>query len=282
MPELSEFWIFLCVGFFAQLIDGALGMGYGVISSVVLLASGVPPAHTSAAVHSAKLFTTAASGASHLLHGNVDRRMFCILAIAGSLGGIIGAFLLTQVPGKTIRPYVFGYLLIMGLLILWRCLREGKERHVLPGGFVSPLGGVGGFLDAVGGGGWGPVVTSSLIGAGAQPRQVVGTVNAAEFVVTCAVVAAFATTLLTGLWSEGSGLLDHLVPIAGLVLGGLPAAAVAGFLVKRAPRKPITFAVALLVITLSSYELIRASDVFTTRSAAVQPTSHPSLAEAVK
>jgi uncharacterized protein len=282
VPELNEFWIFLCVGFFAQLIDGALGMGYGVISSVVLLASGVPPAHTSAAVHSAKLFTTAASGTSHLLHGNVDRRMFWILAIAGSLGGIIGAFLLTQVAGKTIRPYVFGYLLVMGLLIFWRCLREGKERHILPGGFVSPLGGVGGFLDAVGGGGWGPVVTSSLIGAGALPRQVVGTVNAAEFVVTCAVVAAFATTLLTGLWSEGSGLLDHLVPIAGLVLGGLPAAAVAGFLVKHAPRKPITFAVALLVITLSSYELIRASDVFATGSAAIQSTGHPSLAEAVK
>ena len=282
MPELSEFWIFLFVGFFAQLIDGALGMGYGVISSVVLLASGVPPAHTSASVHSAKLFTTAASGMSHLLHGNVDRRLFWFLAIAGSVGGIAGALFLTQVPGKLIRPYVFGYLLIMGLLILWRCLREGKERHVMPGGFIAPLGGVGGFLDAVGGGGWGPVVTSSLIGAGAQPRQVVGTVNAAEFVVTCAVVAAFATTLLTGLWSEGKGLLDHLMPIAGLVLGGLPSAAVAGFLVKRAPRKPMTFAVALLVITLSSYELISESGLFTAKSATVQITGNPALAGMTK
>lgn len=282
MPELGEFWIFLFVGFFAQLIDGALGMGYGVISSVVLLASGVPPAHTSASVHSAKLFTTAASGTSHLLHGNVDRRLFWILAIAGSVGGITGALFLTQVPGQLIRPYVFGYLLIMGLLILWRCLREGQERHVLPGGFVGPLGGVGGFLDAVGGGGWGPVVTSSLIGAGARPRQVVGTVNAAEFVVTCAVVAAFVTTLLTGLWREGSGLVDHLLPIAGLVLGGLPSAAVAGFLVKRAPRKPMTFAVAVLVITLSSYELMRASDVFTTKSAGVENAGGPTLVEVVK
>lgn len=271
MPELGEFWIFFCVGFGAQLIDGALGMGYGVISSVVLLATGVPPAHTSAAVHSAKLFTTAASGASHLLHGNVDRRMFWLLAIAGSVGGILGALILTQVSGKAIRPYVFAYLLIMGLLILWRSLREGKERHVLPGRFVAPLGSVGGFLDAVGGGGWGPVVTSSLIGAGAQPRQVVGTVNAAEFIVTCAVVAAFATTLLTGFWSEGKGLLDHLLPIAGLVLGGLPAAAVAGLLVKRAPRKAMTFAVALLVIVLSSYELLRTSDFFAPKIAA-QPT----------
>jgi uncharacterized membrane protein YfcA len=262
VPELSEFWVFLLVGFFAQLIDGALGMGYGVISSVVLLASGVPPAHTSASVHSAKLFTTAASGASHLLHGNVDRRLFWFLAITGSVGGIAGALFLTQVPGKVIRPYVFGYLLIMGLLILWRCLYEGKERHVMPGGFVAPLGGIGGFLDAVGGGGWGPVVTSSLIGAGARPRQVIGTVNAAEFVVTCAVVAAFVTTLLTGIWSEGKGLADHIMPVAGLVLGGLPAAAVAGFLVKNAPRRPITMGVALLVICLSSYDLLRSAGAF--------------------
>ena len=272
MPELGEFWIFFVVGFGAQLIDGALGMGYGVISSVVLLATGVPPAHTSAAVHSAKLFTTAASGASHLFHGNVDRRLFWLLCIAGGIGGIIGALILTQVPGKAIRPYVFGYLMIMGLLILWRCLREGKERHVLPGRFVAPLGSVGGFLDAIGGGGWGPVVTSSLIGAGAQPRQVVGTVNAAEFVVTCAVVAAFATTLLSGLWTEGNGLMDHLLPIAGLVLGGLPAAAVAGLLVKRAPRRIMTFAVALLVIGLSSYELARTGDLFSPTSTAQQTT----------
>ncbi|WP_368905092.1 sulfite exporter TauE/SafE family protein [Taklimakanibacter lacteus] len=282
MPELTEFWIFLCVGFAAQLIDGALGMGYGVISSVVLLASGVPPAHTSASVHAAKLFTTAASGASHLLHGNVNRRLFWLLAIAGCIGGVAGAFFLTQMPGKLIRPYVFGYLLIMGLLILWRCLRQGKERHVMPGAFVAPLGGVGGFLDAVGGGGWGPVVTSSLIGAGAQPRQVVGTVNAAEFVVTCAVVAAFVTTLLTGIWSEGKGLADHILPVAGLVLGGLPAAAVAGFLVKRAPRRPLTFAVALLVITLSSYELICASDIFAPENTAQETVSKPSLAEITK
>jgi uncharacterized membrane protein YfcA len=278
MPELSEFWIFLVVGFAAQLIDGALGMGYGVISSVVLLASGVPPAHTSAAVHSAKLFTTAASGASHLLHGNVDRRVFWLLGLAGVVGGVAGVLFLTQVPSEVIRPYVFGYLLLTGILILWRSFREGKERHALPGGFVAPLGGVGGFLDAVGGGGWGPVVTSSLIGAGASPRQVVGTVNAAEFVVTCAVVAAFATTLLSGFWSEGRGLLNHLLPIAGLVIGGLPSAALAGFLVKRAPRRAMTFMVSLLVIVLSSYELLSMSTGVIARSAAQQPAGSPSLA----
>ncbi|MGE0004747.1 MAG: sulfite exporter TauE/SafE family protein [Parvibaculaceae bacterium] len=283
MPELGDFWMFLFVGFFAQLIDGALGMGYGVISSVVLLASGAPPAHASASVHSAKLFTTAASGTSHLLHGNIDRRLFRILSLLGGIGGIAGVLCLTQVPGGLIRPYVFGYLLLMGLLILWRSVREGRERHVLPGSFVGPLGGLGGFLDAVGGGGWGPVVTSSLIGAGARPRLVVGTVNAAEFVVTCAVVAAFATTLLSGLWSEGKGVLNHLVPIAGLVLGGLPAAALAGVLVKRAPRRTMTFAVALLVIALSSYELLRMNEVFAAGNSARQKAvSTPALAGVVE
>ncbi len=239
--------------------------------------------HTSASVHSAKLFTTAASGASHLLHGNVDRRLFWFLSLAGGCGGIVGALILTQVPGDVIRPYVFGYLILMGLLILWRCLRQGQERHVLSGNFVTPLGAVGGFLDAIGGGGWGPVVTSNLIGAGARPRQIVGTVNAAEFVVTCAVVAAFASTLLSGLWSEGKGLVDHLLPIAGLVIGGLPAAALAGLLVKHAPRKAMTFAVGVLVIALSSYELLRISHDLAAKTADQQATvGAPAIAGTTK
>jgi uncharacterized membrane protein YfcA len=258
MPDLGEFWMFLIVGFTAQLVDGSLGMGGGVISSVVLLLSGVPPSHVSASVHAAKLFTTATSGTSHFLHGNVERKLFWLLAVAGIGGGVLGAFLLTQVPGKIIRPYVFAYLLLMGVLILIRQLREHRERRVPPNTLVVPLGGIGGFLDALGGGGWGPVVTSSLIGAGAPARKVIGTVNAAEFVVTLAVVAAFITTLTAGLWTEGRGLVDHALPIAGLVIGGVPAAMAAGFLVKRLPRRPLTFAVAFLVIGLSSYELARA------------------------
>jgi uncharacterized membrane protein YfcA len=129
MPELNEFWIFLCVGFFAQLIDGALGMGYGVISSVVLLASGVPPAHTSASVHSAKLFTTAASGASHLLHGNVDRRLFWFLSLAGGVGGILGALILTQVLATSSDP------MCSATSCSWACSSSGaalgKERNVM-------------------------------------------------------------------------------------------------------------------------------------------------------
>ena len=256
-PWLADFLIFVAVGFFAQLIDGALGMGYGVISATVLLATGVPPAHTSASVHAAKLFTTAASGTSHILHGNVDKRILIILCITGSAGGILGAMVLVNVAGDAIRPFVFGYLGVMGLVIIWRGLMFPASKTV-PGKFIAPLGTVGGFLDAMGGGGWGPVVTSSLIGAGAPPRYVVGTVNAAEFVVTCAVVSAFAATILFGVWAEAHGIGDHQTAIAGLVIGGLPAAFFAGWLLKVAPRKPLMIAVGLLICGIASWELSKA------------------------
>jgi uncharacterized protein len=246
-PWMMDFLVFAAVGFLAQLIDGALGMGYGVISSVVLLASGVPPAHTSATVHAAKLFTTAASGTSHIIHGNVDKRILIILCAAGSIGGIIGALVLVNIAGGAIRPFIFGYLGIMGLVIIWRGLMFPTNKTV-PGKFIAPLGSLGGFLDAIGGGGWGPVVTSSLIGAGAAPRFVVGTVNAAEFVVTCAVVSAFAATMIFGVWEEANGISDHLLAVAGLVVGGLPAAVMAGWLLKKAPRKPLMIAVGALVV----------------------------------
>lgn len=251
---MADFVTFVAVGFLAQLIDGALGMGYGVICSVVLLASGVPPAHTSASVHAAKLFTTAASGASHIAHGNVERRLLLLLSAAGVAGGICGAILLIKLNASTIRPYVFGYLFLMGLFIIWRGLALPASRSV-PGKFVVPLGTTGGFLDAIGGGGWGPVVTSSLIGAGAPPRFVVGTVNAAEFIVTCGIVSAFVATLLAGAWTESSHVIDHATAIGGLVAGGLPAALAAGWLVKRLPRKPMMIAVGLLIAAISAYEL---------------------------
>lgn len=256
-PALSDFLIFAAVGFFAQLVDGALGMGYGVISSTVLLATGVPPAHTSASVHAAKLFTTAASGISHILHRNVDKRVLIILAITGSLGGMVGAMVLVNAPAGLIRPFVFGYLGIMGLVIIWRGLMFPANRTI-SGKFIAPLGTAGGFLDAIGGGGWGPVVTSSLIGAGAAPRYVVGTVNAAEFIVTCAVVTAFATAIIFGVWSESKGIADHLTAIAGLILGGLPAAIFAGWLLKKAPRKPLMIAVGLLICGIAGWELSKA------------------------
>ena len=229
---IFDFLIFAAVGFFAQLIDGALGMGYGVISSTVLLATGVPPAHTSASVHAAKLFTTAASGMSayrprQCRPAHPDHP----LRSPARSAAFVGAMVLVNVPAGAIRPYVFGYLGIMGLVIIWRGLMFPASKTIA-GKFIAPLGTAGGFLDAIGGGGWGPVVTSSLIGAGASPRFVVGTVNAAEFVVTCAVVSAFAATIVFGVWQEAHGIMDHLMAVAGLVIGGVPAALLAGWLLQ--------------------------------------------------
>lgn len=252
--SLNDFVLFTIVGFLAQLVDGALGKGYGIISSAVLLASGVPPAHTSASVHASKLFTTATSGASHALHGNVDRRILIILSIAGTVGGVLGAMVTINTPAQSIRPYVFGYLGIMGMVIIWRAIKPPSERRA-SSKFIAPLGTVGGFLDAIGGGGWGPVVTSNLLGAGLPPRYVVGTVNASEFLVTCAVVASFAISLFFGVWEESDGIAKNLAPVVGLVVGGIPSALFAGWLLKVAPRQPLMMVVGLLICGLSIWEV---------------------------
>lgn len=253
---MEFFLLFAAVGFGAQLIDGALGMGYGIISASVLIALGVPPAHVSASVHAAKLLTTATSGTSHILHRNVIWPLMIQLAIAGSLGGILGALLLTSVPGSAVHPYVVAYLGIVGLLILWKALRPGVHR-VIAGRFALPLGGVGGLLDAIGGGGWGPVVTSSLIHRGGEPRFVIGSTNSAEFVVTLVVTAVFFVALVTGHWKEAEGLEQQVLAVAGLVAGGLPAAMIAGYLLKRIPARPATAAVGVLVTAVAAYQIVQ-------------------------
>lgn len=251
---INEFLLFAGVGFAAQLIDGALGMGYGIISSAVLLASGVPPAHTSASVHASKLFTSAASGISHSLCGNVDRHILLVLSITGAIGGILGAMATINMPAQVIRPYVFAYLGVMGLVIIWRGVMPPSDRRA-SGKFIAPLGAIGGFLDAIGGGGWGPVVTSNLIGVGLPPRYVVGTVNASEFLVTCAVVAAFVTSFAAGIWAESDGIANNLAAVGGLIVGGIPSAALAGWLIRVAPRRALMTGVGLLICGLSAWEV---------------------------
>ena len=250
---MDTFLIFLGVGFVAQLVDGALGMAYGLVSSSVLIAFGVPPATASATVHAAKLFTTAASAASHTLHKNVCWRKFFPLVIAGAFGGLVGVFLLTSVEGSRIKPWVLVYFGIMGLYILWRALRKRATRYV-ERHWMAPLGFTGGFLDAVGGGGWGPTVTTTLLGAGVEPREAIGTVNTAEFFVSIAVVGAFVYLLLTGQWNEGGALENHTTAVAGLVLGGLFAAPFAGWTTKHVPMRPMTFAVGALVVCLAVWQ----------------------------
>lgn len=194
---------YVVVGFLAQLVDGALGMAYGVISTTFLLSAGVAPAMASASVHTAEMFTTAASGLSHLRLGNVDRSLFARLCIPGVLGGVVGAYILTTVPAGVIRPVVTAYLLLIGLWIIARVWRRVQERRVTRG--IARLALAGGFLDAIGGGGWGPIVTSTLVARGNNPRMTIGSVNLAEWFVTVAQTATFVAILGVPPWQTIAG-----------------------------------------------------------------------------
>jgi uncharacterized membrane protein YfcA len=229
---------FIIVGFVAQMIDGALGMAYGVSSTTFLLSIGIPPAAASASVHTAEIFTSGVSGLSHLKLGNVDKHLFKRLVIPGVLGGVLGAYVLTAVPGKAIKPFIALYLLVMGLVILLKALKKTKERVRTR---LFPLGAVGGFLDAIGGGGWGPIVTSTLVANGNHPRFAIGSVNLAEFFVTVAEVAAFLTVI---------GLV-HWQIIVGLIIGGILAAPLAAYACKRLPARTLKFILGALIMILS-------------------------------
>jgi uncharacterized membrane protein YfcA len=235
MPD--EIWIFIGIGFFAQLVDGALGMAFGVLSTSSLLAFGVPPATASAMVHATEIFTTAASGASHVWHRNVDWRLVARLAPAGMLGGAVGAWLLASIDADFTRPIVSLYLAGMGAFILFKAFRPLWPREVHD--WVVPFVGVGGgLLDAMGGGGWGPVVTGSLVGRGHNPRRVIGSTNLTEFLVTTIISLTFVLTLG---WSDLSAAI-------GLIIGGVLAAPLGGFLVSRVPTRPIMVAVGIVII----------------------------------
>lgn len=243
MELSSEFWWFILIGLGAQLVDGALGMAFGLVSSSVLLSMGLPPAQVSASVHTAEVFTTGASGVSHLVAGNVDKRLFFRLALPGALGGALGAYVLTQVPGDLIGPLIYLYLLVLAIIILARAagrwMPKGEIRRVPVLGFFA------GLLDASGGGGWGPVATSTLLARGGQARTTIGTVNAAEFVVTLTISATF-------LLSMG---VQHLQIVAGLLIGGMMAAPVAAVLVKRVKERWVLVAVGVLVLGISLFQV---------------------------
>jgi uncharacterized protein len=248
-----EFWIFFGVGFLAQLVDGALGMAYGVVSSTVLLAFGVPPAQASASVHVAEVFTTAASGTSHALHKNVDWKLFRRLVVPGAIGGIIGAYILTKIDGDAILPFVTGYLAVIGIFILFKALNTKAHPQREIGLEAAPLGFVGGFLDAVGGGGWGPVVTSSLVASGSAPRQTIGTVNTAEFVVTVAISATFIVALFSGTWKGAADIAGHAWAVGGLIAGGVIAAPLAAWIVKIIPQRTLMIMVGVLILAVSGF-----------------------------
>lgn len=244
--QTRGFWTAAAVGLGAQIVDGALGMAYGVTSTTFLLSTGVPPAAASASVHIAEIFTTGFSGLSHFKLGNVNKALFKRLLIPGVIGGLVGAYIVTSIDANTIKPFISAYLLLIGLYILskvWRKLRVQTD----PPKYVAPLALTGGFVDAVGGGGWGPVVTTSLIGGGHDPRTTIGSVNAAEFFI--AVSTGLSFTVLGGL--------THWTVIAGLVFGGLFAAPFAAVLTRHAPPKLLQAIVGVLISSLSLYNLLK-------------------------
>ncbi|MHA0328748.1 sulfite exporter TauE/SafE family protein [Sphingomonas melonis] len=246
--DWSQVLPFIAIGFAAQVIDGALGMAFGVINSTLLVTvMGVPPAVASASVHAVETFTTAASGVSHVVHRNVDWKLFRRLVIPGMIGAVAGATLLSTIDASVAKPFVMAYLACIGLYLLFRAVRgEIKPRKPR---VVAPLGLVGGFLDAAGGGGWGPVVTSNLLIQGATPRHTIGTVNTAEFCLTATASVTFFSVLG---WSA------FTLHTLGLLIGGLVAAPFGGILAKRVPTRHLMALVGVLLTLTSAWSIYSA------------------------
>jgi uncharacterized membrane protein YfcA len=239
--------ICILVGFIAQLIDGALGMAYGVTCTTFLMNFGLAPAAASASVKTSEVFTTAVSGLSHLRLGNVDRQLFLKLCLPGVIGGVLGAFALTHLSGEKMKPLVAGYLLLMGVVIIAKG-RKATFKVEVQRDKPIVLAFFGGLLDAIGGGGWGPIVTTTLIARGREPRLAIGSVNLAEFFVTSAQMVTFLAFLG----------LENLDVVLGLVLGGIIAAPLAAFVCRKLPPRLLMKLVGVLIILLSLRILISA------------------------
>lgn len=242
-----EFWAAVAVGLLAQTVDGALGMAYGITSTSFLLASGSSPAVASASVHIAEVFTTGVSGISHIKLGNVSKSLFLRLLVPGMIGAASGAWLVSSVDGALIKPFIAAYLLLMGLYVISKIFRKlrpqrGEPRH------VAKLGLFGGFVDAVGGGGWGPVVTTTLVGRGNDPRITIGSVNLAEFFLTFISAGVFAALVPSSPW----------VTVAGLVIGGLFAAPFAALLTKKLHTKALLGLVGTTIVLISAFNIYKA------------------------
>jgi uncharacterized membrane protein YfcA len=242
------FWSAFGVGLLAQMIDGALGMAYGVTASSFLLATGASPLTASGATHLAEVFTTGISGVSHLHMGNVNKKLFFSLVIPGVIGGLLGTYVLGNIDGSILKPWISAYLLLMGLYVLVKAFRKIVlvKTDVRPSR-VAPLALFGSFMDATGGGGWGPIVTTSLVGAGHDPRTTIGSVNFAEFFLTVAVSAAFFSILDASIW----------LTVSGLVLGGMFAAPFAAYVTRHVKARYLMVLVGLLISGISAWTLYR-------------------------
>jgi len=232
---------FILAGFIAQLIDGALGMAYGVTATSFLLSFGLSPAVSSASVHASEVFTSGASGLMHLKFGNVNSKLFKNLLIPGVIGAILGAYILTSLENYNhyITPIVSIYTLLLGIIIIRKALQKNRGRKKVKRLF--PLAIAGGFLDSIGGGGWGPIVSSTLIANGKNPRYTIGSVNLAEFFVALASSFTFIATIGFTHWSV----------IFGLIIGGVIAAPIGAFLANKIPTKALMIMVGILIIITS-------------------------------
>jgi len=237
---VSEFLLYVLIGFLAQLVDGTAGMAYGLSCRTFLkVFFGMPASIISAVVHWAEAPVSLVSGISHFSLGNVDRSLLLRLLLPGVLGGLCGVYLVVQI-GSHFEHLISVYLLIMGLLILWRALRPSRPRHTVPKRFLIPLALIGGFLDASGGGGWGQIVGGTLLAGGNDAKKTIGSVNVAEAFVTLVEAVAFFAML--------GEIKSYLPIIGGLVTGGILSAPLAAWCCMKVPTRPLLIAVGVLII----------------------------------
>lgn len=248
----ADFQIFVIAGFIAQLIDGALGMAYGVSASTFLLSFGVPPAAASASIHTSEIFTSGVSGLMHLKFQNVNKKLFKTLLLPGVIGAILGALTLSLLEeyNYILKPAIAGYTLYLGIIILKKAF--GKRKNKIETRHIPKLASFGGFMDSIGGGGWGPIVSSTLIAGGRHPRYTIGSVNLTEFFVALASSITFFSIIG----------ISHWTIIAGLILGGILAAPLGALLSRNLPVKTMMIIVGVLVILLSLKIMLTTLGVF--------------------
>ena len=242
----SEILYYIAGGFIAQMIDGALGMAYGVTATTFLLSVGITPAAASASVHASEVFTSGVSGYMHLKFGNLNSKLFKTLVIPGIIGAIIGAYVLSSLEEYStyIKPIVSIYTLFLGVIIIRKALIKRMEKRQLKR--VGVLALFGGYLDSIGGGGWGPIVSSTLIASGRHPKYTIGSVNLTEFFVSLASSITFFTVIGLGYWQV----------IIGLILGGVVAAPIAAKLANKLPVKSMMILVGMVIIIVSLRQII--------------------------
>ena len=243
----SNFLNGFIIGIIAQTIDGAIGMAYGVTATTFLLSQGVSPAIASSSIHISEIFTTGASGLSHWRLNNIDKKLFLNLIFPGIVGGLIGVLILTNIDGKILKPWISLYLVIMGIYIILKAFKKNIFNSKINSKKITPLAFVGGMVDAVGGGGWGPVVTTALLSSGHEPKKTIGSVNSAEFFIT--ISTGLSLAIFIGV--------NNPEIIFGLISGGILIAPLAAKITTKLPTKLLMLIVGVLITSLSMITVLK-------------------------